>query len=153
MSAFHRIPLLILLAGLVIGCGQAPYDDGLTKHQVTGVVTVNGQPLERVVVRFRNTDSSVSGNAAEPTGSTDAEGKFSLSTSGDHDGAVAGEYVVTFLRSSADFTSGKDLFRNRFTNPAKSKYKITVPDHDLEMPPIDLEIPTAWLTSTSADDD
>lgn len=152
MSATYRIALLLLI-GFLAGCGKAPYDDGLTKHQVTGVVTVNGQPLDRVVVRFRNTNSTVTGNAAEPTGSTDAEGKFALSTSGDQDGAVAGEYVVTFLRSSADFTSGKDLFRNRYINPAKSKYTITVPDHDLEVPPIDLEIPAAWLTSSSSDDD
>lgn len=153
MSAMSRTSLLILAASVIAGCGKAPFDDGLIKHHVTGVITVNGQPLDRVVVRFQNTDKSVDGNAAQPTGHTDAEGKFSLSTSGDKDGAVAGEYVVTFLRASADYSSGKDLFRNKFINPAKSEHHVTVPDHDLEVPTIDLKVPSAWLTTPQKDED
>ncbi|TWT31813.1 hypothetical protein [Blastopirellula retiformator] len=143
----YRIFLLLLAAGPLLGCGKQPYDDGLTKHQVTGVVTVNGQPLDHVIVRFQSTDSTVTGNAAQPVGFTDSAGKYAMSTSGDKDGAVAGEYVLMFLRNDPNSDSGNDIFRNRFTNPAQSKHKVTVPDHDLEVPPIDLDIPPQWLTT------
>ncbi|UUO08401.1 hypothetical protein M4951_08805 [Blastopirellula sp. J2-11] len=153
MALLLRRCLLLIIAALLTGCGEAPYDDGLLKHQVTGLVTVNGQPLDRVIVRFQSTDSSKTGNAAQPVGVTDAEGKFALSTSADEDGAVAGEYVVTFLRTAKNSESGDDMFRNRFTKPAQSKHRVTVPDHDLEVPPIHLEVPAAWLTAAPREED
>ncbi|EAQ79788.1 hypothetical protein [Blastopirellula marina] len=148
-----RLCLWIIAASLLPGCGETAYDDGLIKHQVTGFVTVNGRPLDRVIVRLQSTDRSQSGNAAQPVGVTDAEGKFALSTSGDKDGAVAGEYVMMFLRTAENSESGDDLFHNRFAKPSQSKHKVTIPDHDLEVPPIHLEVPAAWLTAAPSEED
>ncbi|PQO28714.1 hypothetical protein [Blastopirellula marina] len=153
MSLASRLLLWVLGASLFTGCYSAVHDDGLVKYKVAGIITINGKPLERVIVRFQHTDPTVQGAAASPVGHTDAEGNFAMSTSGDGDGVVAGEYIVTFLRASDDYTSGKDLFRNRFIDPGKSEHRVTVSDEDLVMPPIDLEVPAQWLTAPPRADD
>ncbi|RCS43242.1 hypothetical protein DTL42_18980 [Bremerella cremea] len=153
MSLVSRLLLWGMGACLITGCYAAPHDDGLVKHKVNGVITVNGKPLERVIVRFQHTDPTIQRAAANPVGHTNAEGRFAMSTSGDGDGVVAGEYIVTFLRASGDYTSGKDLFRNRFIDPSKSEHRVTVSDEDLTMPPINLEVPAQWLTEPPRADD
>lgn len=142
---------VIGLIGLLTGCASQ-YDDGLQKFPVTGLVTVNGEPLQRVVVICQNVDPDVKGNAARPVGHTDETGEFHLSTNGDNDGAVPGEYIVTFMRSDADYSVEGDHFHNKYTDPAKSKFRITIAAEETELRPFDLDVPPEWLAAAKESD-
>src|SRR5262245_49763628 len=104
--------LLVMLAG----CGR----DGPALQPVRGTVRVNGRPAERVAVSFHHASAAVKGNAAHPCGVTDAVGAFQLSTDRESDGAVAGEYVVTFTWwSDPDPDRAKDLLKGAYADPKK----------------------------------
>lgn len=143
---------LAVLCGMFLGCGGG---DGLTKHPVTGTVLVNGKPQAGIVVRFHATNPTASGNAASPAGVTDENGSFTLSTNGKDDGAVAGEYAVTFSWtgvSANGSTPTPDRFGGRFGNPAASQFKATVSEgpnrvgpYQLTADPAKLERPPAGI--------
>jgi len=128
---------LLLVALATSGCDRAP-DDGLTKFPVSGTVLVNGQPTEDVVVRFYHNDRTVQGNAARPAGITDSDGKFKLSTNGLNDGAVAGNYQVTFMKMSDNSPNAKDIFGGQFSNRETSPFTAQVQKGSNELPPFEL---------------
>jgi len=72
-----------IVIGALVGCGQSE------TVEVTGTVTLNGQPADQAEVMF----NPKAGRLA--TGVTDSSGKFKLSTAKPDDGALPGEYVVT----------------------------------------------------------
>ncbi|RMF39873.1 MAG: hypothetical protein D6753_12765 [Planctomycetota bacterium] len=82
--------LLGLLAVTLAGCGGS----SLPTVPVTGKVLVDGQPMEGVSVVFNPVDAS--GRAA--SGVTDAEGKFTLTTEVNGDGALPGSYKVAISK-------------------------------------------------------
>lgn len=75
---------LALGAMVCLGCGGA---EGEPTYSVTGVVTLNGAPLEGVAVSF-----VPDGSGQSAVGVTDASGKYSLTTRMKDDGAVIGRY-------------------------------------------------------------
>jgi hypothetical protein len=82
--------LLVLIAGViatqVASCGQS----GPELADVTGTITLDGQPLPKVGVVFRP-----AGPGASPAyGGTNKEGKYTLLFSRDSKGAMPGEYEV-----------------------------------------------------------
>lgn len=82
---------------LVVFVLRAPPGRGMMVP-VSGVVSLNGQPIANVVVHFQ----PVSGAAADPMfspsshGITDGEGRYKLEWS-DGSGAIVGEHVVTLM--------------------------------------------------------
>lgn len=124
---------------LVSGCGDG-VDDGLEKYPVRGQVLVNDQPAELMAVTFHNTDPAAPGNAARPVAVTDPDGKFSLSTNADKDGAIPGEYIVTFFWASENGPSAYDRLGGRFNNPAKSEFRLRVGKKENHLEPLNLEI-------------
>ncbi len=78
--------VLALVGMTLVGCGGS----GLPTVPVTGQVLVDGQPMEGVSVVFNPVDAG--GRAA--SGVTDAEGKFTLTTEVNGDGALPGSYKV-----------------------------------------------------------
>lgn len=146
----RRSLFVFLVCFCLAGCGAE--GDGLVKQQVTGSVLVNGRPLERVIVMFNHQDKSVKGNASRPIAATDADGRFSLSTSGTADGAVAGEYIITFELASANYASTADLFRGKYSTVAKSEYKVVIGSDDVELPPFELKVPAEWLPKDGGQD-
>jgi len=138
---------LVLLVTLAVGCGSK--GDGLVKQAVTGVVKINGVPRKGVIVSFWHTDPDVKGNAAEPVSATDEEGRFSLSTNGTQDGAVAGEYIVTF--SWPDKSGAVDFLRNKYSNRQKSEFRVTVGEGDQETLPFELTAKTEDVDAALAD--
>ncbi|QDV32415.1 hypothetical protein [Tautonia plasticadhaerens] len=131
--------LLLALSVAGPGCDSGP-DDGLEKHPVRGSVLVNGEPAELMVVTFHNLDPAAPGNAGRPVGATDAEGRFELSTNADRDGAVAGEYAVTFFWSSSNTINAADRLGGRFTEPSRSEFKVRVVPGDNDLEPFRLEV-------------
>lgn len=72
-------------------------ESGPPLHQVTGTVFYNDQPVEGAVVAFRGD------NAVQlATGTTDAEGRFTLTTRRQGDGAVAGRHTITVSKFIVD---------------------------------------------------
>lgn len=71
---------------LLTGCG----DPGIGAVPVSGTITVDGKPMEGVMVVFNPVDGT---RAA--SGRTDAEGKYSLTTEINGDGALPGEYKIS----------------------------------------------------------
>lgn len=89
-------PTIGIVFGLLflIGCG-----DGRPKRvPVTGVVTLNGKPVEDAGVMF------MSSNGGRPaSGVTDADGRFKLTTFKQYDGAVLGQHVITVTKKKKNY--------------------------------------------------
>lgn len=81
-----------LLVGLTPGCANKP--DHPAVFPVTGQVLYGGKPVEGAAVSFVG-----DGTARPAYGSTDAEGKFRLTTFDQGDGAIAGKHHVSVSRS------------------------------------------------------
>jgi hypothetical protein len=65
--------------------------------KVSGVVTYKGQPVEGAVVAFHCNTASV-----PATGTTDASGRFTLTTLTPGDGAVPGEHKITITKNKVE---------------------------------------------------
>lgn len=129
----------LLLALACAGCAGGE-GDGPKKYPVRGVVLVNGQPAERMAVTFHNADPQAPGNAARPVGVSDAEGRFALSTDADKDGAVEGDYEVTFFWPSDDGPMPGDRLGKRFGDRARSKHKLRIEPKENDLEPFRLEV-------------
>lgn len=112
------------LLAAIAGCAEST---GPQKFPVSGVVHVNGSPAERVAVLFQHQDKSIPSSYRFPTGVTNADGVFQLSSTGHNDGAVAGTYSVTFTWLSSAELDAFDLFNGAFSAPGNSQHRIEVP--------------------------
>ena len=86
---FQRISATLVffsVAILLAGCGGPDLPD---TFPVTGSVTYNGRPVVGYTISF----TLIKGGRTA-TGKTDDEGKFTLSTFGDRDGALSGDHSV-----------------------------------------------------------
>jgi hypothetical protein len=121
-----------------IGCGGAK---GPVKYPVSGVVTVNGEPAERVAVVFHHADQSVGSSLRFPTAVSDADGIFHLSSEGDRDGVIAGGYSVTFTWLSSPDLDSFDMFNGAFGAPNTSEFKVEVPLESPGIVELDIVVP------------
>ncbi|MEN1678136.1 MAG: carboxypeptidase-like regulatory domain-containing protein [Planctomycetota bacterium] len=83
-------PLLALVGAA--GCGGGPFDFA----SVSGVVTLDGEPLSNAIVRFipqRSGESTLVGPTSHAV--TNEEGRFRLETYQGRNGAVVGPHVVS----------------------------------------------------------
>ncbi|MFM7072301.1 MAG: hypothetical protein ACKO38_10985 [Planctomycetota bacterium] len=87
------VPLITLSLLAMAGCGG---DEFPARTKVTGTVKYKGQPVSGATVTFFS--DSVPRAAI---GTTDANGRFTLSTFGENDGAVPAEYLVTISKAAA----------------------------------------------------
>lgn len=132
--------LILSLLSIVSLTGCTGSGDGLTKYSVKGAVKVNGEPAAGIVVRFRSKDASSPGaNARFPVGVTDDDGVFRVSTNGEADGAVAGEYEVTIVWPESDEPPLRDRLGGAYATAEKSKLQVTIEPGDNELQPFVLE--------------
>ena len=98
-----RFSLCVLVgAAVVVGlAGCAPTSD-VGASTVTGTVTLNGAPVEGATVSFVPADDA--GKIA--AGTTDAQGKFTLTTVKAGDGAVPGAYNVAISKVEGAVAAG-----------------------------------------------
>ena len=80
--------LIVFCLGLVAGCGSGV----ATTYQVSGIVTLDGKPVEGAAVSFVPHTPTEDTDAA--AGSTNAEGKYVLTTFVAGDGARDGQYDI-----------------------------------------------------------
>jgi hypothetical protein len=133
---------LLLTVCVASGCGG---DGGLERFPLEGVVTVNGAPAERVVVLLHHSDESTPGNYRYPTAVTNADGTFKISSIGEADGAVKGNYKVTFTWLSSDGLDSIDMFGGSLGDPKSSSFEVTVPVPEGQATKFDLVVPEAQL--------
>src|SRR5437879_2500526 len=75
------------------GCGDGR---NLSKvYPVSGKILVNGQPAKDCLITLNPTAPPKSGAPVTPTGYTDDNGSFQITSYANNDGAPPGEYVVT----------------------------------------------------------
>ena len=111
MERFLRqITLGALFAALMIpcGCSQGPYE----LAPVSGVVTLYGEPLVNATVSFipRGNGREIVGPGS--IGTTDEEGRYSLTTFKDESGAVVGPHTVrisTYKSKFKDIKNSDDI--------------------------------------------
>jgi hypothetical protein len=119
-------------------------------NTVRGKVLYKGEPIKGAVVAFhpKNDDSAA---AFRPTGFTDENGVFTLSTQKDS-GAPAGEYRVTVIwldepaepvGSAVSLSQGipdrPDRLKGRYADPAKSGLTAVIRSGANELEPFKLE--------------
>lgn len=95
VSRIVWLSICAVLFSACLGCEE----EGIPKYPVTGSVTYKGKPLEGAIISFTPKSD---GRPASTT--TDSEGKYSLSTDVNGDGAVAGEYAVTIAKYDRQVT-------------------------------------------------
>jgi hypothetical protein len=141
----------------ILGCGGGSAG-GPPYANVTGVVTLDGKPIEGATVTF-----SPKKEGAMSMGLTDAQGKFSLKTATGKKGAAVGEHDVAItlrvdlgpeapagsqddLAPALEVDSGpavkkptvKWVIPERYSDPKKSGLSVTVPagglsDHKFDL--------------------
>jgi len=101
------LPLLSLLL-LGIGC-KASKPSELDCHPVSGQVIYDGRPAQGVQVFLMPTDApTVPQIPANPHGVTGSDGRFTLETFGNSDGAPVGGYRVVLVWPKKTDTTSED---------------------------------------------
>lgn len=130
--------LLLTLAG----CGGKA---GVEVHPTSGTVTIGGQSAANAEVTLYAVDEAMRGPGKPiPTGRTDASGRFQLTSFKPDDGAPAGEYNVAVLwieakpSGTAEPATQIDKLKGKYSDPATSGLKATVPAGGGELEPLAL---------------
>lgn len=105
---FGRVLVLLLLVGCGGSSGTAPLGT------VTGVVTMDGKPLEKVEVSF----TPVKGRPS--AGLTDANGKYDLTYVDNVRGALVGEHTVRITT----YVEEDSPQAQNFKEPIPKKYNV-----------------------------
>ena len=131
------LAMMMCLCVCLCSCGK---DEGNRKATVpvSGEVYVDDEPASGVAVVFQDVQGIDKQNPTQSSTFTDADGKFSISTYNDGDGAPEGEYVLTFSWREINMMTmrpgGPDKLNDRYSDPAKSEFRVTVQKGE----PIDL---------------
>lgn len=138
-----RLLLPFLICGISFGCGGDSPPATPPTVPVRGKVLVGGKPLAGVRVTF-HPQADFGGPKFKPSGLTDREGEFSLSSARANDGAPVGDYSVTFEYPSVskDPDEGDvvfDRWKGRYSDPSKSKWKLKISDSSGELEPFKLD--------------
>ncbi len=92
----------VLWVASLAGCGGVA--DRPKLHRVTGVVTLDGNPVEGANVNF-----STAKSPRVASGVTDADGNYLLTTFNTDDGALEGEHAVTITKTDATTSESGEL--------------------------------------------
>lgn len=123
MIARRQIACFVVLFGMtLIGCGSG--DDTPPLGDVTGTITLDGQPLEGVIVVFKPDV----GRAA--TGTTGADGKYTLEFSYGLSGCKVGPCSV-YLEWPLGYAKAKAL-SPRYTTKSELKADVKEGDNTLD---------------------
>jgi len=127
-----------------VGCAEDKH--GIEVYPASGKVLVNGQPADGANVALFGISPELQGPGAPvPTGQTNAEGVFSLTSFESRDGAPAGEFKVTVIwpepippNVDQEMYQPKDRLNGKYSNPQTSKLTATIEPGGGELPPFEL---------------
>ena len=134
----------VALAGLFTSCAKK--GGSKTCFPVKGQVLFKSQPVVGALVVFEPATKS-DPHWPSATGITDEEGRFSLTTYEEDDGAPAGEYNVGISGNGGGFKrkaplkkkSEPDPLQGRFSNPRTSKIHARVEEKRNDLEPFNLK--------------
>lgn len=134
--------LMMLGCVVLVGCGGGN-EGRKTTYRISGTVQVDGKPANYLAVRAHPVAGVDKGDPTYSSAFTDEEGKFVLSTYESGDGIPEGQYTLTFNWGEMNLLSmsygGPDKLKERYDDPAKSEFKITVgPDQPEDIGVIEL---------------
>jgi hypothetical protein len=113
----YRLIAMSFVFLLAIGCGG-----GLDTASVTGIITLDGEPLANASVTF--SPKATNGEAPASNGATDSTGAYNLTVTTTRDkGAVIGRHTVT-ITLIMDEPEGDDA------DVAEPADEDPIPDHD-----------------------
>lgn len=121
-AAFHFQTVLVVGSLLIVGCGGP----GIETVPVSGVVTLDGQPVPNVLVTFQPVARGAAESSSSPgsNGTTDSEGRYELKTP-DGSGAIVGEHIVTLVYKDPNAPKGPQTPEGS-KRPTQSKFKTPV---------------------------
>jgi hypothetical protein len=132
-----------LLLAAIVAC---PACSG-GRHPVRGKVLIDGNPVKGAVVTFHPKNDSSTG-ALRPTGLTDENGVFTLSTQNET-GALAGEYRVGVIwlserpattdKLQQGISESTDQLKGRYADPEKSGLTAVIKSGANELAPFELK--------------
>ena len=116
------LALVSLLAVVAVGCSGQPSLEGVVP--AAGTVTQGGSPLEGAIVTF----SPAAGGGKAASATTDADGKFALTTLTAGDGAMPGDYKVLVKKTETvgkQYTSeeANEYYNQHGTQPPEAEIK------------------------------
>jgi hypothetical protein len=129
----------IFLCLTAAGCGSKGQFGSHPPIKASGQVLVNGKPAAGVeLILFHQADWGES--TASPTGFTDKEGRYKLSTYYHEDGAPAGRYKVRAVWPSfrRGLTAGPDKLAGKYADQNKSGIEVEINDGVNVLPEIEL---------------
>jgi hypothetical protein len=104
------------------GCG-----DGLSKNQVQGKVTANGQPVTNGTISFNPINKEKGKVYLAAIGKINADGTYTLSSAANNDGAIAGKYLVNYAPSYEGWEAPAYDGVGEPPSPPKSPFEGMVP--------------------------
>jgi hypothetical protein len=121
----------VVLGGMMLGgCGEGISVPSTVP--VSGVVKYKGKPVQGIRVTL-HPQTETAKPEFTPSGQTGPDGKFTLSTGAPGNGAPPGSYLVTFEKpeigspaSTGSVETEIDTFGGKYSDPAKSKWTITI---------------------------
>lgn len=109
-----------LLVGFVLsvlaGCGG----DSVSLGEVTGIVTVDGQPVEGLEVRFNPEGDS----AGTSLGYTKTDGSYQIFYGGGGNGAVVGSHTVTVTAAETDGEGAPVQIPAKYNDQTELKFDV-----------------------------
>lgn len=140
MTRFFLIVVLAIMAASASGC----HNDSKVVA-VRGRVLVNGKPAAQAIVTFHPANGDR--GAPRPSGQTDEDGYFRLTSHSEADGAAPGEYAVTVTwfrpvrerpAAGAEYVT-KNFLPARYADPKTSRLTATVELGASELQPLQLD--------------
>ena len=125
MTSRFPLAIALLFSLLVVGCSKAkPQGVREQTSPLTGIIKVDGQAAEGVEVQC-NPEPGNSKINYPVVATTDKNGAFAVGTYQKGDGLPEGNYLLTFVWMEAGLTP-KDKLKGAYTDPKKSKHKVTI---------------------------
>ncbi len=134
-----RLTVLALFAALLLSVGACggPSNQGNRKpvHPVHGQLLVGGKPASGALVFFVPVNEPAEPTDPRPRATVSSDGSFDVSMYADKDGAPVGEYSVIVMWEGE---GGYDKLKGQYSDPAKSKLRVTVKEGKNDLPPFQL---------------
>lgn len=145
-SIFRYSALTFALGlGLLSATSCKKSDGRLPVYPVKGQILVDGNPAKDVIVSFWPAKIEKGLHAYCPSGKTDDNGYFQLSTYNENDGSPAGDYTVTIewplgFNAISNQYHG-DHLQGKYSDQGASEIKVKIEAKPNELAPIRIEMP------------
>lgn len=133
-----RRAIFVAFCLVPMACGSSPPET----YPVSGEVFFDGKPAGGAAIVFH--PARKADDLSQAYATVQEDGSFELSTYGTHDGAEAGEYVVTMTWADEERVDGElitrpDRMGGHYSNPKASTFKVTVVAGENVVPRFDLK--------------